>query len=371
MKIGIFVEADLKQAGGVQEYARGLVKALRDKGEEVYLITPRGYQARGVKNLGRQILIKPLARFFGTALAAPLTFASFSEIKEFLRKENFTVIHWQAPFSLLGYQLLWSCRRQRELVKVSTFHIYSQSRWLLFTGLFLLPSRPLVGFLDVRIAVSQAARELAQKLFGGEYLIIPNAVDTKKFKPGLPAGRQVSSILFVGRLDRRKGVMYLLRAFEIVKQKFPRARLVIVGQGPQEKMAKKFVNQSDLQDVEFAGYVSASALPRFYRQASICCFPAIGNESFGIVLLEAMASAKPVVAFDIEGYREVLTGELSRWLASLKDIEALAANLLELLKKPRLRRRYGRLGWQTAQQYSWPQISQQILKVYQRESVVR
>lgn len=371
MKIGIFVEADLSQAGGVQEYARGLAKALQDKGEEAWLITPclfggtslRGYQARGVKNLGRKILLQPLAKLFGTALAAPLTLAKPSEIKNFLDSESFDVIHWQAPFSLLGYQLLWACRRAK-ITKVATFYVYSQTQWWWLLRLWLWPLRPLIGLFDVRIAVSQAARQFAQKLFGADYLVVPSAVDTKKFKPG--QGENQNTILFVGRLDRRKGIMYLLPAFKIVKQQFSRARLVIVGQGPQEKMAREFVSRHGLPDVEFAGYVTASLLPRSYRQAAICCFPAIGNESFGIVLLEAMASAKPVVAFDIEGYSEVLTGELSRWLVELKNTDALAETLLELLQKPRLRRRYGQLGWKIAQQYAWPRISQQILEVYQR-----
>ncbi len=371
MKIGIFVEADLKQAGGVQEYARGLARALQDKGEEVWLITPRlSGGTRGaclpagrVKTLGRRILIKPLAKLCGTALAVPLTYAKPSEIKNFLDSENFEVIHWQAPFSLLGYQLLWQARKQ-PVTKIATFHIYSQSKWLWLLRLFLWPLRPLIRLFDVRIAVSQAAQEFAQKLFGADYLIIPNAVDTTRFKPSQQEDQ--NTILFVGRLDRRKGVMYLLSAFAIIKRQFPRARLVIVGQGPQEKMAKKFVEQHDLRDVKFSGYVPASDLAHFYQQASICCFPAIANESFGIVLLEAMASAKPVVAFDIEGYREVLTGDLARWLVELKNIDALAQALLELLKKPRLCRRYGQLGWRIAQQYAWPQISQQILETYQR-----
>jgi len=367
VKIGIFLEADLRKPGGVQEHARGLAKALSDKGEEVYLITPRSKEEKtakkGVKFLGQRWEPAILMKITGSSVPAPFTWACFSEIKDFLIKEKFDVLHFQAPFSLfLGYQLLWSARKQK-IVKIATFHIYTESRWAVLMSLFLRPLRLVVNLLEARIAVSQAARKVAQKMFPGEYLIIPNAVDLSRFQPGK---EQKNQILFVGRLDKRKGVMYLLKAFVKLKKRILSARLVIVGKGPYEERAKEFVKEQSLEDVEFKGYISDKELPKFYQQASVVCFPSLGGESFGIVLLEAMASGKPVVAFNIDGYREVLVGRLSRWLMPLKDVEVLGRALLILLKNRSLREQYGRLGLQTVRQYSWPQVSSRILKVYKR-----
>ena len=238
MKIGIFLEADLAKPGGVQEYARGLYDYLEKTGHQVCLIVPgrvsKEKEKRRVKSLGKRWELKKLAWLEGTSVPGAITFARIGQIKAFLKKENFAVIHFQAPFGLLAYQLLWALR-QEKTVKVATFHVYRESNLIPFlvnfsVGPFL---RWLARNLDVKIAVSQAAQEFSQKMIPGKYVIIPNAVDFSRFHP---QGEKIKkfldaklNILFVGRLDSRKGVLPLLQAFFLVKEKFPAVRLIIVG----------------------------------------------------------------------------------------------------------------------------------------------
>ena len=193
---------------------------------------------------------------------------------------------------------------------------------------------PLYNKLDGRIFVSQAVRDFTLAQFAGDYRVIPNGIDVERFSS--PAIKPIErfddgrpNILYVGRLDKRKGFDHLLRAFPLIKQQFPDARLLVVGAfDDQEK--KPFVNfarKHHLKSVHFIGYVSRAELPRYYRTATLSCAPSTGFESFGIVLLEAMAAGVPIVASDIMGYRQVLTDNHEGTLVPPCDREAIARAL--------------------------------------------
>jgi phosphatidylinositol alpha-mannosyltransferase len=175
------------------------------------------------------------------------------------------------------------------------------------------------------------------------------------------------NILFVGRLEKRKGFEYLLKAFRFVKAAFPEARLLVVGRYDKEDVEpfEWYVQHHRLSDVHFIGYVPPEELPRYYHTATLCCVPSTGFESFGIVLLEAMASGVPVVASDIAGYREVLTDGVEGVLVPPANIDALASAIIGLLKDPDRRRAMAEQGQAKARRYNWDRIAQQVMEYYE------
>ena len=174
------------------------------------------------------------------------------------------------------------------------------------------------------------------------------------------------NILFVGRMEKRKGFKYLLGAYEKVKRELPQCRLIVVG--PQDRSYGKYQRlavKRNLKDVVFTGYVSYEELPRYYKSADIFCSPATRWESFGLVLLEAMAAGKPTVASDIAGYAAVVNDGVDGLLVKPRDEKALAGTILQLLQDGSLRERMGEMGKVKAGDYSWEKVAQQVMNYYQ------
>src|SRR5256712_7370177 len=161
------------------------------------------------------------------------------------------------------------------------------------------------------------------------------------------------NLLFVGRLEYRKGLGYLLRAFARLKRHYPTLRLIIVGDGPLGRCYGNFLARKQLDDVVMAGYVPASELPRYYASCDIFCSPATGDESFGIVLLEAMASGKPIVATSIDGFREVVPHGREGLLVDRKSRRQLAHAVQTLINNSALRQGMGAAGLGQTRQYHW------------------
>ena len=174
------------------------------------------------------------------------------------------------------------------------------------------------------------------------------------------------NLLFVGRLEYRKGLGYLLRAFAQLKPQYPKLRLIIVGDGPLRRWYGNFIARKQLDDVVMAGYVPASELPRYYASSDIFCSPATGDESFGIVLLEAMASGKPIVATSIDGFREVVTHGREGLLVERKSRRQLAYALQTLINNSVLRQEMGSAGLAQARQYDWERVIDQVADVYKQ-----
>jgi phosphatidylinositol alpha-mannosyltransferase len=224
--------------------------------------------------------------------------------------------------------------------------------------------------LDARIAVSEPARDFVRAYFDGNYQIVPNGIDTNRFgetvDPFVWARDGAPRVLFVGRFDeRRKGFAYLLRAWPQVRRAIPRARLLVVGSGRPERFTR-LVERAGAESIDFVGLVSAEDLPRYYASCDVFCAPSVERESFGIILLEAMASRKPVVASAIPGYAGVLTDEREGLLVPPRSPTALAAALVRTLGDRSLAERLGRAGRTTALTYAWPRIAATVLEVYER-----
>jgi phosphatidylinositol alpha-mannosyltransferase len=173
-------------------------------------------------------------------------------------------------------------------------------------------------------------------------------------------------VLFVGRFERRKGLKYLLRAWARVREQAPDARLVIVGTGRSLPRYRSFVQRHEWSEVELLGYVDDERLVQLYHEADIFCAPSTGQESFGIVLLEAMASGKAIVASRIPGYSEVVTDGREGLLVEPKNERALAAGLLQLLQDQALREAMGRAGQAKAYGYRWEAVADRVLACYER-----
>jgi phosphatidylinositol alpha-mannosyltransferase len=299
---------------------------------------------------------------------------SYSKIKKILRQETFDVIHLHEPLTPgITWPVLMQACALSHTVTIGTFHAYHERpNWL------YMHSRPVFrkffARLDSLIAVSRAARNFAYQMFPGDYRIIPNGVDLSRFGQSDKARANIHSvaadkkvtILFVGRLDKRKGFLNLFNAFTKIKPDYPHLQLKVVG--PFEPEAtQSYHNKAQAHHVtgiEFMGYIPSERLPTIYRNADIFCAPSIGFESFGIVLLEAMAAGLPIVASDIAGYRSVITDGQEGWLVPPNQPALLANALCQLVDNPPLRQAMGQRGQQKANQYSWDHIVDEILDVY-------
>jgi phosphatidylinositol alpha-mannosyltransferase len=251
---------------------------------------------------------------------------------------------------------------------VATFHAFRESNaWY---SAFHTYMTFLLTKVDVRIAVSEPAREFVSQYFPGDYKIIPNGIDTNRFSPDLEPiprlrDRGGPNILFVGRYEEpRKGFKYLLRAMPMIRQQFPEARLTVVGSGRPEKF-DDVIEKYGVWGVDFVGMIPASELPRYYASCDIYCAPSIERESFGIVLLEAMASGKPVVACDIPGYASVMTDGREGLLVPPRDPVGLALAIVRLLSAPELGQQCAARGLITAQKYAWPSVAKRVLESYE------
>ena len=173
--------------------------------------------------------------------------------------------------------------------------------------------------------------------------------------------------MFIGRLEKRKGLDYLLKAYQQVKRAIPESRLIVVGPGIRlRKKYEKRVARDGIEDVIFIGYATYSDLPRYYRTADIVCCPATGWESFGIVLIEAMAVGTAVVASNISGYASVLTHDAEGLLVPPKNVPQLGEALLSLAEDKFRRQQMGQKGIITAQQYSWESVAKRVLDCYHK-----
>jgi phosphatidylinositol alpha-mannosyltransferase len=369
MRIALVSPYDFPYPGGVTQHIYYLDKHFRELGHQVKIIAPcAGHEpeqlADNVVVTTNRIIGIP---FSGSTARIPYSPAVNWRVKWALHGEDFDIVHAHEPMTLPVPIMALTHSRA---VNVGTFHAYRDRHLIYQYGRRVF--QPFFDKLDGKIAVSEAARETVARYFGGEFVIIPNGIDFERFggdhvRPIERFADGRPTILFVGRLEPRKGFRYLLRAFPYVKEEFPQARLVVVGAYERDEVADHllYVREHHLTGVKFVGRVSDEDLPRYYRTCDVFCAPSTGFESFGIVLLEAMAAGKPTVATNIPGYRDLLEDGKEGFLAERKSEKALAAALIRLLREPETRREMGAHGRVKAQNYSWKQVALQVLGYYE------
>jgi len=354
MKIALVSPYDFAYPGGVANHISALERHFTRMGHQVKVIAPA---SKAISSFGdRFIPIGKPRPVPASGSIARITISPWlsSEIKEVLDEEKFDIIHLHEP---LMPMLCTIVLRLSHTTTVGTFHAYDGSpAYKIATPLGKLFLKKWFKKLDGKIAVSSPAREFIGKYFPGECVIIPNGIELEHFHPDVPPIDKYCdgklNILFVGRLEKRKGLGYLLKAYQQVKQEIPDSRLIVVGPGTRLRHKyEKYVRQNGFKDVEFVGHVSYDELPRYYKTADVFCSPATGQESFGIVLLEAMALGKPIVASRIEGYASVVTNGVEGLLVPPGDDKILAQALTSLMTNEPLRRQMGAIGRLKAEGY--------------------
>jgi phosphatidyl-myo-inositol alpha-mannosyltransferase len=368
VKIGIVSQSYYPRYGGVTEHVHHTAVELRRRGHDVVIITShfrRGEtnHSDGVVRIGHNLLIPFNGAFVDLAVGLRLG----RQLRDLLSDGGFDILHTHAP---LVPTLPLMAIRAASCPQVGTFHTTAgRSRMLEWARSYLAPT---VEKLDARIAVSSTARDFVAHYFPGNYEIIPNGVDIERFRPDVAPFAEhrregTVNLLFVGRLDPRKGVDRLIAAMPRVLEKTGgKVQLLIVGDSYLRPKLEASVAPSARDHVRFLGHVSSADLPRWYVTGDIFVSPASGNESFGIVLVEAMASGRAVVASDIPGYRSVFTPGEDAVAVPPGDVIALADAIAALVRDPEHRRRLGCKGRERALEFSWPRVTDRIESVYRR-----
>lgn len=362
MKIGIVTPYIYPLPSGVNAHVRELYEHLIVRGHDVRIISsthgPQRSSEGDIIRLGYGLSV-PTNGSVGT-LTVSHRYPSL--VKAMLERERFDLIHFHEPFvPFLSLEVL----RHSQSVNIATFHAYSG--WSPSYEFGRRVMAPYAARLHGRIAVSAAARHFISRYFPGDYKVIPNGVDLRDFGAVAPFSRWrdgIPNILFLGRFETRKGVLYLLRAFHELREAGVEARLLLAGTGPQEPEARRYVETRGLERVEFLGRVSEEDKLRAFATADIYASPATGQESFGIVLLEAMAAGRAIVCSDIHGYKGVVRRGDQALLVPPKDPEALAEALIALIRDPERRARMGESGRQRAVQFGWENITAKVDDYY-------
>jgi phosphatidylinositol alpha-mannosyltransferase len=369
MKIALVSPYDFAHPGGVPSHISSLEHYLTEMGHEVKVIAPA---SKAVNTFGDRFIRIGKPRSVpssGSIIRIPISFHLAPTIKKVLAREKFDIIHLHEPFMPM---LCSAVLRFSNTVTVGTFHAADGKpgyNWGRPISTWMIKRR--LPKLRGKIAVSKPALKYHSKYIPGPFEIIPNGVDTEHFSPEVTPieefcdGKQ--NILFLGRLEHRKGLKYLLKAYQQVKKEIPNSRLLVVGPGTRlRKGYERWVKQNGVQDVVFVGYVSEEDKPRYFKTADVYCSPATGRESQGIVLLEGMAVGTPIVASNIPGYASVVTHGEEGLLVPPKNSSELARALISLLKDQSLRQQMGAKGRLTVQEYSWGRVAQRVLDYYTR-----
>lgn len=363
MRILLVSPYDFTYPGGANEHIHFLAAEYRKLGHEVHILAPASAKRPlpaepGLHAIGRPVPIPAN----GSSARITLSLRLSGRVKAYLAQIRPDVIHLHEPLMpALPLTVLYHA----EVPMVGTFHAFSESNLAYFYGRPLL--QRMIERLDARIAVSQPAADFVERYFGGAYQVIPNGIEIGELGAVAPLpeyrdGRP--TILFLGRFEEpRKGFRYLLRAFRLVREQFPNARLLVVGGGDIERYREE-LQRTGAAGIEFTGFVDNAVKSRYYASCDLFCSPAIKGESFGLILLEAMASDRAVVASRIPGHASVLTHGQDGWLVPPQDPVALALALVHLLADRELRERIAASGRLTAERYAWSAIAQRVLAVY-------
>ena len=366
LKIGLFSPYDHAVHGGVQSHVNEIAGQFRSWGHRVRIVAP----ASSPDSIPDPDFV-PMGRAAPLPSAGSVARVSLSvwlhpRIRDLLARESFDVIHSHEP--LVGYVPLAALAMAdtRKTVNIATFHSYRKRRAWWAIGSDKL-ANPLLNPLHGRLAVSRPAAEFINRHFPGDYRVIPNGIRVQDFATAEPLPELMdgkTNILFLGRLEKRKGLRYLLSAYSKLKWDMPDSRLIVVGGGNPDPESYRIMGERNLQDVIFAGRVSDEMRARYFKSAHVYCSPATGNESFGIVLLEAMAAGAPVVATSIEGYASVISHERDGLLVPPKDEDALADAIKALVRDPALRARLSANGIRTADAFRWERVAAKVMDFY-------
>jgi phosphatidylinositol alpha-mannosyltransferase len=338
MRVGIVCPYNIWRGGGVQECVLALQAELEQRGHYARVLTPQSRDGR------KQQLANVIFLGGGTEVKSPFaTTAQLSAsanpdaLQAVLDDENFDVLHFHEPWvPILSRQLL----SRSQSANVATFHaklpdtIMSRTIERVITPY----TKSILKYFDTLTAVSPAAGQYVKTLTHKPLTIVPNGIDLKKYQSsGEAAKSNGNHILYIGRLERRKGIRYLLKAFKLLKARVPDAKLTIAGDGADHQKLQIFVRENKISGVTFAGFVDETEKLRLLKKADLFCSPAIFGESFGIVLLEAMATGTVTIAGNNPGYSAVMQGRGAISIVNPKDTPEFARRMELLLQDDEIR----------------------------------
>jgi len=361
MRIGMVCPYSFDVPGGVQAHVLQLAEVMRERGHDVSVLAPSSPHVKlpdYVVSGGKAVPIP----YNGSVARLRFGPATHRLVKRWIAAGDFDVLHLHEPnapsLSVLALMIA-------EGPIVATFHTSTTKSLALsfFQGILRPWNEKIVG----RIAVSDLARRWQMEALGSDAVQIPNGVDIESFAcaaplPGYP--RPGKTVLFLGRFDEpRKGMAVLLGALPTVAKRFPEVEILIVGRGDEDDLREQAGELAG--HLRFLGQVDDAEKARALRSADVYCAPNTGGESFGIVLVEAMAAGTPVVASDLDAFRRVLADGRAGRLVAVEDSGALAEALIEVLGDSRLRTRYVKAASAEVQRYDWAVVADDILRVYE------
>jgi len=367
VRIGIVCPYSWDIPGGVQAHVRDLAEKLIELGHDVSVLAPGDDDMPGLPSYvvaaGKAVPIP----YNGSVARLQFGIVSAARVRRWLRDGAFDVVHVHEP-APPSLSLLTCMIHDGPLV--ATFHVATvRSRFL---SMFDTVLQPFLEKLSGRIAVSPAARQVIVEHLGGDAVVIPNGVAVARYVdagplPGYPRphDERGGTIGFIGRYDEpRKGMDVLVRAVEILAPERPQLRLLVAGRGDAEEF-RAGLPPAVAGRVELLGQVSEEDKARLLRSVDVYCAPNTGQESFGVILLEAMAARTPIVASDIEAFRRVLDGGAAGRQFATGDPAALADALRAVLDDGALRERLVAAGVHAVAPYDWSAIVTQVLRVYE------
>lgn len=352
MRIGLVCPYSLTIPGGVQGQVLGLARSLRALGHEVRVLGPCDGPPpdAGVTPLGRSV---PTAANGSVAPLAPDPSAQLRTIRA-LRDEGFEVVHLHEP---IAPGPCMTATLFADAPKVGTFHAAGESAGYRVMGWAL---KRLARRLDYRCAVSPDAMALAQGAMGGDYELLFNGVEVDRFASGDAHPVEAPTIFFLGRHEPRKGLGVFLEAFAELPGDI---RAWVGGDGPQSaELRERFGGD---HRIEWLGRISDAERGARMRGCTVYCSPSVRGESFGMVLLEAMAAGCALVASDLAGHRNVVTDGVNALLAPVGDATGLAKALQRLLDDDGLRATLIAGGRRRADELSMAHLADRYVEIYE------
>jgi phosphatidyl-myo-inositol alpha-mannosyltransferase len=367
MKIGFVLDDSLDKFDGVQQYVLTLGHWFHSQGHQVHYLVGQTERTdvANVHSLSRNVQ----ARFNQNRMSTPLP-ASKTAIKKLLDAEEFDILHVQLPYSpLLAARIIYTASPKTAIA--GTFHIipFSKFEALAAATLGLVLKRNLKRF-DAIYSVSEPARKFAKQAFRIDSKVVPNVVALSHYKTAKPYKRyedNTITIVFLGRLVERKGCMHLLEALHQLhsQHKLDRVRVLICGKGPLLPKLEAYVKAKHLGHVvHFTGFVDEDTKAKYLASADIAVFPSTGGESFGIVLIEAMAAgARVVLGGNNTGYRSVL-GDKPEQLVTPSDAKAFAKTLHHFIASNRARMQAYKWQQEHVKNYDVRTVGNHLLREY-------
>ncbi|MCD2115329.1 MULTISPECIES: glycosyltransferase family 4 protein [Rhodococcus] len=365
MRIGMVCPYSFDVPGGVQAHVVDLAEVLIGRGHEVSVLAPASETTPlpdFVVSAGRAVAIP----YNGSVARLSFGPVSYARVRRWINDNDFDVLHIHEPnapsLSMLALKVA-------EGPIVATFHTSTTRSLVLSTFQGVL--QPYLEKISGRIAVSELARRWQVTSLGADAVEIPNGVDVPFFRhapllPGYPrAGR---TVLFLGRYDEpRKGMEILLGALPALVARHPDIEILVVGRGDEDRLRKEAGRY--FRHLRLLGQVDDDEKASAMRSADVYCAPNLGGESFGIVLVEAMAAGTAVVASQLDAFRRVLRDGQAGVLVPVADADALARGLLEVLDDDDRRQALVDFGSTVVEAYDWPVVADQILRVYETVTV--